>query len=111
MINSFMKPKWQHDCLNCKYLGSIDQTKGQSDWYKCGSSVIARFGNEGSQYWSSSFDIIFDDRYVADTYREMTVLARFMLLPKLVQFQCGACSEDYWSIRGQVCSCPSCGMT
>ena len=104
-----MKPKWEHNCDNCKYLGTVDQYRGHSDWYECGESVLARFGNEGSQYWSSPKGVVFDDRYVADTYREMTLLARYMLLPKLVQFQC-ACGEDYWSIRGQVCSCPSCGM-
>ena len=77
-----MKPKWQHDCPSCNYLGSIDQTQGRSDWYECGESVIARFSDEGSQYWSSVKDIVFDDRYIGDTYREMTALARFMLSPK-----------------------------
>lgn len=104
-----MKPKWQHDCTSCKYLGSIDQHRGHADWYECGESVIARFGNEGSQYWSSVKDIVFDDRYIANTLPEMTALARFMLLPKLVQFQC-ACGADYWEIKGQSSCCPECGM-
>jgi len=78
-----MKPKWQHGCPSCNYLGSINQHRGHSDWYECGESVIARFSDEGSQYWSAPKDIVFDDRYLAaDAYAEMTALARFMLSPK-----------------------------
>ena len=105
-----MKPTWEHDCPSCKYLGSIDQTRGHADWYECGESVIARFGDEGSQYWSLPKDVVFDDRYVSGTYREMTALARFMLSPKLSRWDCTACGEKYWDVKGQACSCPNCGM-
>jgi hypothetical protein len=74
-----MKPKWEHTCPNCKYLGSIDQTRGRTDWYECGESVIARHGDEGSKYWSSPKEIVFDDRYISVAYLEMTAFARFML--------------------------------
>ena len=74
-----MKPKWEHDCTSCNYLGTTNQERGKSDWYECGESVIARYGDEGSQYWSAPKDIVYDDRYIADHYPVMTALARFML--------------------------------
>lgn len=57
------KPKFTHDCGNCIFLGTykggvfIDSTeKDLYDLYFCQQSghptVIARYGNEGSQYQS-----------------------------------------------------------
>lgn len=47
------EPRFTHDCDGCKFLGNYN---GQ-DLYFCGNgrpfpTVIARFGNEGSQYQS-----------------------------------------------------------
>lgn len=107
-----MKPRWTHDCDNCKYLGSVDHARGRADWYECGESVIARFGNEGANYWSILKGILHDDRYVETAIREMTAIARFMLSPKISLTQCGmqSCGAEYWEIEGQATSCPSCGM-
>jgi hypothetical protein len=60
------KPQFKHDCSSCKYLGRYQHTDfaGRTwnyDLYYCGdnpshnkvrATVIARFGNEGSQYQS-----------------------------------------------------------
>ena len=48
-----MKPLFKHDCTECKFLGTFN---GQ-DLYFCnqveaGSTVIARYGDEGSEYFS-----------------------------------------------------------
>lgn len=67
-----MKPRYQHDCSDCQWLGSIDypaphHTKGRGDYtvmkhadlYFClqcamsiGGTVIARFSSRGSNYAS-----------------------------------------------------------
>lgn len=43
-----MKPKYQHDCEDCTFLGHFYD----HDVYTCRKSVIARYGDQGSQYWS-----------------------------------------------------------
>lgn len=46
-----MKPKFQHDCENCEFLGHFHD----HDVYKCGQSgksLVARFSDEGSEYAS-----------------------------------------------------------
>lgn len=52
-----MKPKYKHDCEACKFLGHY---RGH-DVYHCeneafskttGGSLIARHGDDGSDYWS-----------------------------------------------------------
>jgi len=50
-------PLYQHDCARCIYLGRyLDKpTNRWRDLYVCkssGTTVIARYGNEGSEYVS-----------------------------------------------------------
>lgn len=56
-----MKPRFVHDCSRCKYLGSlflrVSDCPGWYDLYSCDQSgtmptVIARYGDEGSEYMS-----------------------------------------------------------
>jgi hypothetical protein len=55
------------------------------DWYVCSGSVIARKGDEGSDYWSMPKDMVTDDRHLIASrdgviaYYNMRVLAQFML--------------------------------
>lgn len=56
-----MNPKFQHDCGDCNFLGH----HRDHDLYVCRnprdeklSSIIARFGNEGSHYASFPVEII-----------------------------------------------------
>lgn len=47
------KPRYQHDCQNCRFMGSISKY----DIWVCdhptiGPSIIARYGNDGPQYAS-----------------------------------------------------------
>ena len=81
-----MKAKWIHDCGSCKYKGSMHSDRGVFDWYVCNDSVIARYGDDGPEYWSMPTDMVNNDDYLIarDTnhYRgihSMIVLARFML--------------------------------
>ena len=51
------QPEFTHDCDNCKFLGLYPKTtKIVHDLYICihkdRASIIRRFGNEGSEYWS-----------------------------------------------------------
>lgn len=43
-----MKPKFKHDCENCTFLGHFYD----HDVYKCGSSLVARYSDEPSEYAS-----------------------------------------------------------
>ena len=117
-----MKPKWTHDCENCKYLGSMHLSRGTADWYECSDSVVARMGDDGPDYWSMPKDIVADDRYLTAVrmqdsvtgYAEMNVLARFMLgqgKPSVYRTKCGlqSCGAEFWSITGQFVACPACG--
>lgn len=73
-----MKPRYQHDCSRCQYLGTIHypapqytEAKGDytvmrwADLYYCGNcesdcggTVIARFSSRGSNYASCPISII-----------------------------------------------------
>ena len=49
--------KFQHDCDACVFLGSHTDKEGQHDFYYClgyigQGSVIARYGDRGSEYQS-----------------------------------------------------------
>jgi hypothetical protein len=50
-------PRYKHDCDACKFIGN----HLQYDVYHCsgilGGSVIARFGNKGSEYASAPLEI------------------------------------------------------
>lgn len=52
-----LRPKWQHDCQYCTYLGATPDIDGaQLDLYVCARqrilTVLARYGHEGHQYFS-----------------------------------------------------------
>lgn len=75
-----MKPKFIHDCDQCKL---IDQTPDH-DWYHCFPSclgqgtLIARYGNDGPEYWSSEISII---KSIKDNQGSMTLnLAKGIIL-------------------------------
>lgn len=48
---------YQHNCLDCTYLGSVEKTYGRYDLYYCMhgglSQVLARYGNEPDEVLSS----------------------------------------------------------
>jgi hypothetical protein len=58
------KPWWEHDCENCKFMGNFiyttDGSPEENDLYFCPrgseSSFIRRFGDEGGDYESMSFE-------------------------------------------------------
>lgn len=76
-----MQPNWTHDCEHCRFLGAMYNGGDLFDWYACKQSVVARYGNDGPEYWSSLRSIVDDDKYlnVSGTVDGMYVLARFML--------------------------------
>jgi hypothetical protein len=51
-----MKPKFEHDCENCTFLGHFYD----HDVYQCGKSLVARYSSEGSQYWSMPQSLVVD---------------------------------------------------
>lgn len=57
-----MNPQWKHDCNVCKYLGSMFVLSDTLDWYTCGvdfqKTVIARYGDDGPEYWSKPVNIL-----------------------------------------------------
>lgn len=59
-------PHFQHDCLRCIFIGFDEETR--ADWYihaaqgdqpqEYYTSVLGRYGNGGSEYWSMSIDVL-----------------------------------------------------
>ena len=49
-----MKAKrWEHTCDKCRYIGSGPVYRhGPVDWYVCDDTILGRFGDEPSDYWS-----------------------------------------------------------
>jgi len=88
-MKSWMKPKWKHTCKKCEYLGSMFLHNKFADWYLCNGldpSVVARFSDDGADYWSSSPSMVEQDRFLTSRnasdehgFSEMQILARFML--------------------------------
>ncbi len=84
-----MNPKWRHSCPKCVYLGTMFHGNNVLDWYECNStdsSVIARHGDDGPEYWSMPRFMITADYEVATRrrddvigYNNMVLLAHFML--------------------------------
>jgi mono/diheme cytochrome c family protein len=82
------EPYFKHDCAKCHYLGSMHMDQPY-DWYVCGDkdsgSVIARYGNEGREYWSHMPSMVLNDRHLYTKHGDklvvngMVVLARHML--------------------------------
>lgn len=51
-----MKPKFEHDCEDCAFLGHFYD----HDVYRCGRSILARYGNEGGEYQSMPKSALID---------------------------------------------------
>lgn len=65
---------FEHDCDECVYVFTTHGDQSY-DWYVCpqpgkySTSVIARYGSEGSHYWSMPACMVRQDRYpVASHY-------------------------------------------
>lgn len=83
-------PRFKHDCTKCRYLGTTF-SDGAHDWYVCGTSVVARYGDDGPEYWSNGTSMVDSDNYLyTDASRvdarlatpvisEKMIVARFML--------------------------------
>ena len=82
-----MKAKWIHDCGNCKYKGSMFHGSDKLDWYTCDDTVVARYGDDGPDYWSMPISMATNDEYlIANEFgtdfkglSDMVILAQFML--------------------------------
>ncbi len=78
IMQSF-KPHFTHDCSQCVFLGSHEMGAEKFDLYYCDQSgriatVIARFGNEGSEY-SSGMDFgVASEKEAADWENRIKVL-------------------------------------
>jgi len=46
------KPHWKHDCTRCKFLGATIGGGRLTDLYQCGYTLIARFSDDGPDYYS-----------------------------------------------------------
>ena len=68
--DEYKKPKFQHDCTTCIYLGTTavgilqngKQTLRYVDHYICGRTVLARYSDEPSDYISTSCGYAVSDR-------------------------------------------------
>jgi hypothetical protein len=60
-----MKPKYQHDRDCCKFIGHYKDI----DFYIClkANSILARYSNEPSEYYSSPINLLLEDKEVCDT--------------------------------------------
>lgn len=82
-----MKAKWIHDCDACKYIASSLGKNGLFDWYVCNDTTVARYGDDGPEYWSMPTRMITNDDYLisysacddAKGYDEILLIARHML--------------------------------
>jgi 3-methyladenine DNA glycosylase AlkD len=81
-------PTFTHDCTKCEYLGTtLDASCKAHDWYVCDTSalptVIARYGDEGREYWSTPQVIVNDNMWTSFMGRlyitEKYITARYML--------------------------------
>lgn len=52
-----MLNNYQHDCKQCRYLGLTLGNGHLFDLYIHGTTLIARYGEEGSQYYSTDISI------------------------------------------------------
>jgi len=84
-----MKPKWNHYCTECKYIGTVFNNKDTTDWYTCGQggvgkTILARFDDvDPSNYWSMPVDVLEQIHTVSNDgtegYSAMMLLAEIML--------------------------------
>lgn len=64
-------PRYQHDCVHCKYLGRVLRKHVEYDlWIRSagmiGGTVIARYGDTGSEYKSLPLSIAYYDPELAE---------------------------------------------
>lgn len=54
-VERSLKP-YNHDCLSCKWVGWFSPygDKVPMNVYVCGNTVVIRFSDEGSDYWSAT---------------------------------------------------------
>lgn len=54
-VNKVVKP-YQHDCPNCKWVGWFTPWADKPPYnvYLCGETVVIRYSDEPSDYWSST---------------------------------------------------------
>ena len=45
---------WKHDCDRCRFLGSTIGGGRMTDLYVCGETLIARYGSDGPEYYSTT---------------------------------------------------------
>lgn len=76
------KPYHQHDCSKCKYLGSMYMDRPM-DWYVCGNdSILARFSDEGRDYWSMMPSMVTDDKYLRSSHEGRIIVSGMMVLAR-----------------------------
>ena len=101
--NTYMEPKFKHDCTRCKFLGHGTYLGTPVDWYVCQGrirTVIARYGNDGKEYSSAGIG-----EYVKPTMVEMAALAQGLDLQEdekdrllkqlLLRYKDSLCRHDY----------------
>jgi hypothetical protein len=84
MLTSGMKPSFTHDCEKCVYIGTTIGSNLQ-DWYFCrgcdGGTLIARYGSDGPDYWSSPVCMIQSPR---SSYQDKVVLSEQRILAQYI---------------------------
>ena len=86
------RPVFTHDCGECVYLGTtMDELGMPHDWYTHDvgphHSIVARYADSDSKYWSLDTRIVLDDQYLMVTganapqpcLNEKVIIARYML--------------------------------
>ncbi|KKN39832.1 hypothetical protein LCGC14_0739440 [marine sediment metagenome] len=69
-----MIPKYKHDCKDCIFLGNYNNHDLYSCWSGSSPTVVARYGNEGSDYHSGLiFRVRYEELAVAATIVEFRI--------------------------------------
>lgn len=111
-----MKPKYQHNCSDCTFIGTDNVGKGETvyDFYTCqadGSrlprSLIARYGNEPHEYTSGPLfccgELTELDKLALYRGLELTKLEEKKLLSVLANmYQSGLSVKDYQKLGGEL---------
>lgn len=70
-VNALIRPRFQHDCTTCRFLGTLHNSSKENweyDMYVCkkpneAMEVVLRFGNSGEEYKYIQLE---DVRYLVD---------------------------------------------
>ena len=101
-----MKHTWTHihDCRGCEYLVSMNLHSMKYDWYyhaRPGEpSIVGRYGNGPSEYWSCSLNVVL----YADTEALEYKHAKVALGPRLEQHRRMLLRNKIESIKGSIYS-------